>query len=603
MDRQVRIRLAIAAAALVAGLAVVAIALVMLGGDEESSGPARGPADAGRIIGLAGDAGIADGGIPDEPVRPGYPVVDPALPPGSIRVTVTRSWDGQGPAVAGATVHLVTTRVGGSFEHRALTTSTAGEIALSGLVTDGSAAYYLLADVDGDRLESAPLTPRPDAGLRVQLHARTAGSRLPPVDGIGSPEEPVPAGEALVEPFPAAAGPIELIEVVSGGEVSGPADVDGRARFTGLATGAVYIARMQVGDRVHLSTPFLVVAGRGVRRKVWAAPMPIARCEHMLEVEAGPLPFTVELAGWSRCELLQYDGAPHPAVAGGLRFSLPAGGQRLKLDPRAGPGARLDQGSVLWTRPLPPGGLELRALFRLPVAAGRAEFVLDPAFRLYGASVTFKRGQATAVGGLTGGTERVMADEDGIDYHLVDGPDLRPGSPLRFSITGLPSPGPCDGLEPDLWRAGRAPAPDITGTDRDGKRHRLADLRGKVVVLNLWASWCPPCREELGSLAALQRRFPRDQVVVLALSSDPTWTDAARVADPHRELTFWLDPPTEPVRYNIGAMASALGTRRLPETYLVDRRGDIRHRIVNTRDWNSTAATACIDALIGDLGP
>jgi cytochrome c biogenesis protein CcmG, thiol:disulfide interchange protein DsbE len=121
-------------------------------------------------------------------------------------------------------------------------------------------------------------------------------------------------------------------------------------------------------------------------------------------------------------------------------------------------------------------------------------------------------------------------------------------------------------------------APDFTIQDQ-GQTVSLAEYRGKTVVLNFWASWCPPCLEEFPSLMQLQQQVPN--VVVLAVSFD-TDADAYRqyVADNHlRDMVIALDLSQ---RSNL-----AFGTTRPPETYIIDTQGRIRRKFIGAQDWTS----------------
>jgi cytochrome c biogenesis protein CcmG, thiol:disulfide interchange protein DsbE len=107
----------------------------------------------------------------------------------------------------------------------------------------------------------------------------------------------------------------------------------------------------------------------------------------------------------------------------------------------------------------------------------------------------------------------------------------------------------------------------------------LDQYRGKTVVLNFWASWCPPCLEEFPSLQQLQQQVPG--VVVLAVSFD-TDTDAYRqyLADNH--LTNMVIALDLSQKSNL-----AYGTTRPPETYIVDAKGRIRRKFIGAQDWTS----------------
>jgi peroxiredoxin len=121
------------------------------------------------------------------------------------------------------------------------------------------------------------------------------------------------------------------------------------------------------------------------------------------------------------------------------------------------------------------------------------------------------------------------------------------------------------------------PAPEFTISD--GRQSvDLAKLRGKIVVLNLWASWCAPCVEELPSLLELQRRNP--QIVVVGISIDQD-EDVYRafLAKNHVNLLTVRDADER-----INAL---YGTVQIPETYIIDRNGIIRRKLVSAQDWTS----------------
>ena len=67
------------------------------------------------------------------------------------------------------------------------------------------------------------------------------------------------------------------------------------------------------------------------------------------------------------------------------------------------------------------------------------------------------------------------------------------------------------------------PAPEFTVQDRDGQVHRLSDFRGKVVLINFWATWCPPCIEEMPSMESLRKEMDESQLQIMALSVDDSW--------------------------------------------------------------------------------
>jgi cytochrome c biogenesis protein CcmG/thiol:disulfide interchange protein DsbE len=121
-------------------------------------------------------------------------------------------------------------------------------------------------------------------------------------------------------------------------------------------------------------------------------------------------------------------------------------------------------------------------------------------------------------------------------------------------------------------------APDFTVQDTDRKLS-LNQFRGKVVVLNFWATYCPPCIEETPSLQQLQKRLKDKGVVVLGVSWDAD-EDAY-----HKFLKdYKIDFPT--VRDVDQTSGHLYGTLKIPETYIIDRNGIVRRKFVSAVDWS-----------------
>lgn len=131
------------------------------------------------------------------------------------------------------------------------------------------------------------------------------------------------------------------------------------------------------------------------------------------------------------------------------------------------------------------------------------------------------------------------------------------------------------------------PAPDFTVRDTS-TTVRLSSLRGKVVVLNFWATWCPPCLEELPTLIALQRRVP--EVVVLAVS-----TDEDEVA--YRQFLAEHQMNLLSVRDGKQESNALYGTFRYPETYVIDRQGVLRRKFIGPQDWTSPEIVSYLKGL------
>lgn len=141
----------------------------------------------------------------------------------------------------------------------------------------------------------------------------------------------------------------------------------------------------------------------------------------------------------------------------------------------------------------------------------------------------------------------------------------------------------------------REPVPDLNFTDAAGKPVSLAAWRGRVVLLNLWATWCTPCRKEMPSLARLQDQSGSKDFEVIAVSLDRR---GAEVASPFLKetdaagLTLYLDPSTEALD-----RLKALG---LPVSVLIDRSGREIGRLLGPADWASPEAKALIAAAVAE---
>jgi cytochrome c biogenesis protein CcmG, thiol:disulfide interchange protein DsbE len=132
----------------------------------------------------------------------------------------------------------------------------------------------------------------------------------------------------------------------------------------------------------------------------------------------------------------------------------------------------------------------------------------------------------------------------------------------------------------------------------NGKPAHLSDLRGKVVVLNFWGSWCAPCVEELPGLIALQQRIAPRNGVVLGVAADEDQTAYEKFLRDHGVIfPTYRDPGTDAERRS--PIAHDYGTSMYPETYVIDRRGKILRKIIGPQDWNSPEMTAYFDAILG----
>jgi len=183
-------------------------------------------------------------------------------------------------------------------------------------------------------------------------------------------------------------------------------------------------------------------------------------------------------------------------------------------------------------------------------------------------------------------------------------------------------------LNPALCPSGTSctlptPAPDFTAKDIFGKDVKLSDYRGKVVLLNFWASWCGVCKTEKPALNAMAAEMASDDFVVIALASDHSPADALtavldalapqvvpqgtpsmdkvraafqKALPDGTPFKVLLDPPAGDE--NIGKITASWGIKAVPESALIDRQGNIRAYFVNKRDWQSPVAQTCLRSVI-----
>jgi peroxiredoxin len=136
-----------------------------------------------------------------------------------------------------------------------------------------------------------------------------------------------------------------------------------------------------------------------------------------------------------------------------------------------------------------------------------------------------------------------------------------------------------------------AAAPALELPDVDGRIHRLAAYRGKVVLVNFWASWCEPCREEMPSIESLRRSLSEEPFVVLAVNVGEGAQTVRRFADTVRlDAVLLMD--------RNGATARDWGARALPSTFIVGPEGTIRYRYVGALDWSSPVVRNAIKRLM-----
>ena len=139
------------------------------------------------------------------------------------------------------------------------------------------------------------------------------------------------------------------------------------------------------------------------------------------------------------------------------------------------------------------------------------------------------------------------------------------------------------------WRGGAAPA--LALLDLEGRAHRLEDYRGKVVLINFWATWCEPCRAEMPAMNKLRA----------ALAGQPFAVLAVNLAEPESRIRRFMEqvPLDFPVLLDRDSgVAKAWRARILPASYVLDAEGRIRYSALGEVDWVRDGVRKAIVALL-----
>lgn len=175
-----------------------------------------------------------------------------------------------------------------------------------------------------------------------------------------------------------------------------------------------------------------------------------------------------------------------------------------------------------------------------------------------------------------------------VGYYLEYGPRLLDAPAITASKQGeVFSPLP----EPRML-------PDISFSDGDGQSVKLSSFRGKVVLLNIWATWCPPCRKEMPTLDRLQAKLGGPDFEVVALSIDR--------GGPFVVSTFYSEIGIRALRIYVDKTSDAatgLGVTALPVTLLIDREGREIGRKIGPAEWNSPEVVTLIQGYLGAPAP
>jgi cytochrome c biogenesis protein CcmG, thiol:disulfide interchange protein DsbE len=146
-------------------------------------------------------------------------------------------------------------------------------------------------------------------------------------------------------------------------------------------------------------------------------------------------------------------------------------------------------------------------------------------------------------------------------------------------------------------------APNFTAFDLQGSPKTMADYRGKVLLLNVWATWCPPCQEEMPSMERLYREIDHPDFEILAVSVDAAFGSRDSFGRPGGDLqsfgedmglTFTIlhDPS--------GKIQQTYQTTGIPESFVVDRGGTIIKKVAGATAWDAPVNVDLIRRLLGD---
>jgi thiol-disulfide isomerase/thioredoxin len=163
---------------------------------------------------------------------------------------------------------------------------------------------------------------------------------------------------------------------------------------------------------------------------------------------------------------------------------------------------------------------------------------------------------------------------------------LKYGSLILFFSVLMAGPAQAQTVLPDLSHhltevAEPQLAKNFTFKDLDGKTRTLSDYRGKVVLVNFWATWCPPCRREMPSLERLNQKLQGEPFIILAVDQ---WESYDLVF----AFTGQLDPqPTFPILFDSKSQASKQwDVKGLPASFIVDKKGRVVYRAMGGREFD-----------------
>ena len=151
-------------------------------------------------------------------------------------------------------------------------------------------------------------------------------------------------------------------------------------------------------------------------------------------------------------------------------------------------------------------------------------------------------------------------------------------------------------LKPPVMKERTFPAPNLRLVGLDGKSHTLSEFLGRVVLLNIWGTWCPGCLIEMPTLERLTEMYEHDPQVVIVLASlndSPDKIIAFRAKHHCHSRMFLLKNDDLPLPFQLHSY---------PETFLIDRDGVVKMEHVGAADWSSAPVVSCIERLKHEAG-
>jgi len=160
---------------------------------------------------------------------------------------------------------------------------------------------------------------------------------------------------------------------------------------------------------------------------------------------------------------------------------------------------------------------------------------------------------------------------------------------LIWTVGWLQTPAAADGGFTPI--AERPPAPQLDLVDLNGKRHRIDDYAGRVIIVNFWATWCPPCRAEMPSMQRAREALDDNAVTLLAVAVGED-AEAVEPFAAEYPVAFPLLPDADMTA------TSAWSVTGVPTTFVVDREGRLVYRIIGEREWDEPGILKTIENLM-----